>query len=677
MTPEQWISVHPADLLETLREHLPHLPFSLRIFCPEQAPDRPPSLPPCGALADHPLCTPDCDRVRAAAVHDALGSGRPQVFHCPRGLLHFAVPFADGTQRHRCLLGGGAREFQLSAADLESFANAFSADGQPLLERVERLPGATLQQTEEAAEAIHRLLPALLGPNLHTRALEKTTRRLAAGADVAKALDRATSVEELLSLLGESLTVLYDIDGVLLMLGKDEGPDQPNIFSLGLPFPLTGVEGNRLREFSRRLATDRAAVAAEGIDSLCPGLGRTPSAVLPLACDATPFGLLALFGDGVLPRDLPLFELLAGRAAARIGQLRREQAAELQHARTARLVAMVGALALMESHDRFCQEMLAMAAELLEAESGSLMLLDEVGERLEMKAVRGLSASVARNLCLRPGSGIAGRVAKSGFPLLVADIEKDSRTASPNRPRFKTKSFLSVPVKLRERTLGVLNLADKENGASFSEADLQLLTTFTAHAALLSERVAAFEQVARLEELSVTDPLTGLYNRRFLEKRLEEELNRSTRQKLNFTLMIVDLDHFKAYNDLCGHLAGDQALKKTAGLLGGSAREMDVVTRYGGEEFCIVLPGTSKRESVFVAERIRRAIENAPFPREQELPRGALTASFGLAAFPDDGQSARALLGAADIALYQAKRTGRNRIVLCNPALLESRQETA
>ena len=266
-------------------------------------------------------------------------------------------------------------------------------------------------------------------------------------------------------------------------------------------------------------------------------------------------------------------------------------------------------------------------------------------------------------------------MARSGFPLLVTDIEKDARTSTPNRPRYKTKSFLSVPVRRRQQTLGVLNLADKADGSPFTEGDLQLLATIAGHAGQLFDRSRRLERTTQLEELSVTDPLTGLFNRRFLEKRLEEEINRSVRQHLAFTLMMIDLDHFKVYNDRCGHLAGDQALQKTAELLRGSAREMDIVTRFGGEEFCILLPGTSKKESILVAERIRRALENTPFPLEKELPLGRLTASIGVAAYPEDGRAAHDLLDAADVALYQAKGAGRNRIALCDAGLLAARAQ--
>ena len=299
------------------------------------------------------------------------------------------------------------------------------------------------------------------------------------------------------------------------------------------------------------------------------------------------------------------------------------------------------------------------------------MLLNETVGTLEIAAARGMTPSLAKTMSVSFGEGIAGKVAKSGFPMLVNDIERDSRTASNNRPRFKTKSFVSLPLETKDRLIGVLNLADKSSGGSFTEADLNLVQTFTKHAVLMIDRAATLEKAGQFEQLSITDPLTGLYNRRFLEDRLQEEFSRSSRQQQNFCVILADLDSFKVYNDICGHLAGDNALKKVAAQMRRSARDMDVVTRYGGEEFCLILPGTGKKESLFVGERIRRAIEAETFPGENHLPLGRLTISLGIASFPTDGTTANELIHAADLALYRAKELGRNRLVLYEPALEE------
>lgn len=239
----------------------------------------------------------------------------------------------------------------------------------------------------------------------------------------------------------------------------------------------------------------------------------------------------------------------------------------------------------------------------------------------------------------------------------------------PNRPRFKTKSLLCVPLKLKNKTIGVLNLSDKESGGSFNEADLNILASFANIASLMIERSWVLERSFMLEKLSVTDHLTGLYNHRYLRSRLEEELNRSSRGSLSLSIIFLDIDHFKIYNDLCGHLAGDAALRKTADILKAFVRDMDIVVRYGGEEFCIVLPDTSKDDAVVVAERIRHEFEREKFANEENLPMGTLTASIGVATYPEDGHTFTTLIHSADLALYRAKANGRNRVELGHPAL--------
>ncbi|MCK7471713.1 MAG: GGDEF domain-containing protein [Desulfomicrobium escambiense] len=144
---------------------------------------------------------------------------------------------------------------------------------------------------------------------------------------------------------------------------------------------------------------------------------------------------------------------------------------------------------------------------------------------------------------------------------------------------------------------------------------------------------------------------------------MEEELSRSQRHGKQFSLIMADLDNFKYYNDICGHPAGDKALCKVGAALRRAAREMDVVVRYGGEEFCLILPVTGVKEAAFVAERLRRTIEAEVFPGETNLPLGRLTISQGVATYPGDGDTLQQLLAAADLALYRAKELGRNRSV--------------
>jgi diguanylate cyclase (GGDEF)-like protein len=618
----------------------------------------------CGVFGQNSLCTAACRKTRETAAETAIGSSRPAVFRCPGGLLNFAVPFSDGQTGACCLIGGGIREPSLDLQQLEALSNAGNSDGAALLERIETLPSASREDVEAAALKVHQLIPSLLSRNLYALTLEKTTRQLDTLAGISTEIDGAATLEHLFTLIGEALVVMFNLDAFAMVLAKDDGQVFLVQGAIGLKLPPNGVAAGQAKEFLRRHPLGSPIHCKEDIRALFPGISRDHAVCVPLVNGQESLGLLALFGNDLAIRDLRLVELLAGRTAARLRSLQQAETTRREKSQGERLVAMISSLALSENCEELYRNVVDMAADLLDAGSGSLMLIEEDGEVLQVKAAKGMHPALARSMRVRVGTGIAGRVAGSGSPLLVADIENDSRTAILNRPRFRTKSFLSVPLKLRERIIGVLNLADKDNDGIFSQSDLKLLAAFADHAALMTERTRAFERTSHLEELSVTDPLTGLYNRRLLEKRLDEEISRSRRQGQNFSLLMIDLDNFKNYNDLCGHPGGDQALKKTAALLQGSAREMDVVARFGGEEFCVLVAGTAKKESVFVAERIRRAIENAPFPRQKELPQGRLTASIGVAAFPEDGESGADLLRAADLALYQAKNDGRNRIVL-------------
>jgi len=310
-----------------------------------------------------------------------------------------------------------------------------------------------------------------------------------------------------------------------------------------------------------------------------------------------------------------------------------------------------------------------MAADLLGATKGSLMLADDERRKLRIVACLGMNRQLALNMEIRRGQGIAGRVLESNAPMLVHDLAQEKGLTVSRRPRFSTRSFISLPFQSNGELIGVLNLSDKLNGQAFVDTDLQLLAKFAYHAGNLFERASVLERATLLEELSTSDALTGLYNRRFLNQRLEEEINRSSRQTIEFAVMLLDLDHFKNYNDLCGHLVGDKALKKVAHLLRRSAREMDTVSRFGGEEFCIILPETGRESAMLVAERMRMAVEREPFFSEEQLPSGKLTISIGIARFPHDGTSANNLLSSADLALYRAKHRGRNRIQLFEAAL--------
>ena len=661
------------DLLDLLRRHPLSTPFHLALYSEQQGKGglSDAVLSVCRPVAGRKLCTQECLQQWEDLINLTLLSDHPQTHICPRGFVGFAIPLPGDDRIPDCLIGGGIRE--RLAPITEDFDDL--SPGQGLIPTDEQLPvpSATREEARQIADEVARLLPEMLAQKLHDLSLARITERLTATREIVRELWRCASAGEAVSLVSEALVVLFDLPRVLLLL--HQSGQRPTIHSsLGIePGSFEVVEG-RLGELLDGAEGLPFELAGDELTGFLPGLSGRSALFFPLQESGRGIGLLVVLDVDLHLRDQALIELLAGRLATRLLRLRQEEELHQERHFSTRMVSMISTLALASSREELFHSLLDMSSELTDATSGSLMLLDEHTQHLQIAVAKGMSPPLARSMSVPLGEGIAGKVARSGFPLLVNDIERDSRVAAPNRPRFRTKSFISLPLKHQEQLVGVLNLADKQDGTSFSEADLNLVQSFANQAIMMIDRTSMFERAGQLEKLSLTDPLTGLYNRRFLEPRLEEEISRSRRQGQSFSLILADLDNFKIYNDICGHLAGDKALRKAALLMRRSAREMDLVVRYGGEEFCLILPNTSKKESLFVAERLRRSIESDIFPGETNLPLGRLTVSLGVAAYPEDGDAIHDLINAADLALYRAKALGRNRTVLYDSALARTQQ---
>jgi diguanylate cyclase (GGDEF)-like protein len=304
-------------------------------------------------------------------------------------------------------------------------------------------------------------------------------------------------------------------------------------------------------------------------------------------------------------------------------------------------------------------------AYLAEAEKGSLMLCENGSGYLAIKAAKGINKRLLGEIKVRAGDGIAGKVFEDGVPIMVSDIEQDDQLPLNRRPRYKTGSFISIPLVSTEKIIGVLNISDKISGDVFSEEDLVLLQPFAAYASIAIERTLYYNLVGFLKESSITDSLTGLFNRRYFEDRLFEELNRSERYGLPFSLALIDVDDFKLFNDTEGHLAGDDALKGISAIAKDSLRIIDVIARFGGEEFAVIMPQTEKEEAFAVVERIRKAVRER-LPRTWEtFPREHITICIGVSTFPDDGKNRSDLIRNADKALYSANMQGKDRTVIC------------
>ncbi|HEX8284332.1 MAG TPA: diguanylate cyclase [Pyrinomonadaceae bacterium] len=456
----------------------------------------------------------------------------------------------------------------------------------------------------------------------------------------------------------KTLTEDYGVESIALMLRTDEA---------FYPTCVTGMFERRPPRVALKPKEIKLLLAATKADSLAvPAGGRTSSKheeaveLFPLVVGDEIKGAL-LVGDA----DLGEEQRRALAAFCRdismpleLSRLREELERRVRAATHLRAFTEVVNSARPE--DAYTT-ILRHSAELLKAERGSLLLFDERAGELSVKAALGPRADVTLGEGVRLGEGVAGTVLREGRPAVVRDVSKVAgwHPASAERS-YKTKSFISYPITIGGRKVGVLNVTDKAGGGAYDEFDLGLLDMIAPQMAMALDRVEWHSKATQFQLLSITDPLTGLVNRRYLEERLQEEMERSRRHRFAMSFMMVDIDDFKNYNDTHGHQAGDLALEMVAQCLKTALRSADVAARYGGEEFSILLPQTGMTEARAIGERIRRRIERTQFPHGQGQPLGAVTVSIGVSSFGAELDTPAEVIYAADQALYAAKARGKN-----------------
>lgn len=287
-----------------------------------------------------------------------------------------------------------------------------------------------------------------------------------------------------------------------------------------------------------------------------------------------------------------------------------------------------------------------------------LYLVDTYNQRLNLAATKKEDSNLI--VKAKQGDIFDKWVLRHTSSLLVEDIKKDFRfdvERIEREHRRQVASLISSPMVSEERMFGIIRM-DNAYAQFFTEDDLRFLNTISDLGAVAFEN---FELFQRTQELAIKDDLTSLYRKGYFLERLKEEFNRSRREEKGISLLMIDIDHFKDYNDKFGHTAGDIVLKAIATastdfFKAGNA----LLCRFGGEEFSVVLPDTKKKDALLLAGRLRKSIQDKKIIlRRQETK---ITVSVGLAYYPDDALTEEELLRKADLALYQAKNTGRNKV---------------
>lgn len=656
---------NPVDILDALRGYSFAAPYSMAIHVRGEGvvAKNLSAGQLCGLSGATANCGNSCTMPLDDALREALARDVPVIGRCPLGVLGFAVRLPDPDMSDKCLLAWGVRTSSINLFYLESMSRAVQAEPFTILDRLGSLPVVELEDVRATADRVHRILPSLLSSNLHNHALETTVSRLNSVVGISSQLDGGKDLDEVVSLLSESFGVLFDCRQIAVAMSGQDNEAFTIKGTWGLPTDLGQTSRVVLHKLMSEHSGERSVRLITETGEFFQSLNSQSATFLPLMAGSELLGCILLPDLELQPRDALLAEILTGRAATRLQQLRNEANQFSDSSLPARLIAMTNAMAEVQTPEELNSCILRTAAGFLGACSGSLMLVDESGLTLRIVASLGLNEQISRSLHIKMGEGIAGKVAATGVPIVVNDIETDSRVATTNRPRYKTKSFASIPFRKGERVVGVLNLSDKGGKDVFTENDLQLLTLLLGQAVMVLERTESRHRAELLGNLVAVDPATNLYNRGFLDKRLAEEINRSQRQGLVFSMVMVELDHLSLYESLCGPAAGAAAIKKIVAAITRSARQMDVVCSYDGQTFCILLPGTPKEETVPVAERVRRSCSRLKIPGSEALPSGKISSSIGVVAYPLDGADAPALLEAARAALYLAKAEGRDRVV--------------
>ncbi|MBN1282243.1 MAG: diguanylate cyclase [Proteobacteria bacterium] len=322
--------------------------------------------------------------------------------------------------------------------------------------------------------------------------------------------------------------------------------------------------------------------------------------------------------------------------------------------------------------DRLYATIAATLRKHLKVNEFALMVFDEKAEELQIKAAFGFkNPEAVAGMVFRKGEGISGLAAQSGKKIYIKDTSREDRFLNYKGERpDEPSSFLSLPLIYKDEVLGVINFG-RRGVSSFTYQDVQMLSLT---AGQISLAIANARLYTRTRELTVKDELTGINNRRHFQNMLQMEWKRAIRFHRPLSLIMVDVDFFKDYNDTFGHLQGDQVLRQIGGVLRRNLREVDTVARFGGEEFVLLLPDTDKRGAIAVAEKVRLLVEGHRFATPEHKETRSITISAGIATYPDDVEEMDDLIDHADIALYRAKENGRNRIE-CYKALEQASRE--
>lgn len=304
------------------------------------------------------------------------------------------------------------------------------------------------------------------------------------------------------------------------------------------------------------------------------------------------------------------------------------------------------------------------AKELIRSEFSAILLINGSPEskrpsEFSVDKVSVFYTSIGDSTTCKPEvKGILKKALREGVTIRTNNLRSISEFQGlPSDHPVNIQNILIIPLLLRHKIIGEIILANRIGADGFSEADEDVLLTFGFHAAFALEKARLHQEV---RQLATIDGLTGLYNHRAFQEKIETEIERARRFGSKVSLLMMDIDYFKRLNDTYGHSIGDEVLRRMGCKIVENIRNIDFAARYGGEEFAVVLPETNLEGARITAERIREAIKDYRITHGENLI--SVTVSIGVSTYPDNATSRMDLIEKADAALYEAKRSGRDRV---------------
>lgn len=527
---------------------------------------------------------------------------------------------------------------------------------------------ATIDKAERVAsiyEGISRLFELILSDNFERNLYIDRYRKAKIVIDFLAEIQKETDERKVYDLLIDAIIFLFGGETITIM--KLEGDRFVPILSTG---PLKDlVEAvtidTHVRSLSEMIDKHRPVLISETIDILRLGYKEDINTVhfFPLYSGEETIAITAIYNVTLKESEVDIISRLCSLAGFVLKERMNEQVCKRKIDEiTAMNLATANLNISFKDPEAIYDTIVEISSILTDAEKVSLMLPDPERSELFIKAVKGMNKWIASNIRVRVGEGIAGKVYKDGKPMIAVDIEKE--LSSRKKTNYRTGSFASIPLMIGNEVIGVLNLADKISGEVFSETDLIFLRHFASYASLVIKGAQYYSIAEEMKTLSITDSLTGLFNRRYFDNRLFEEIQRAIRYETFFSLAIFDIDDFKLFNDTEGHAAGDEILRALADISRDSIRAIDILSRIGGEEFAIIMPQTDTEEAFLVAERVRKNIKELIPVSWKKFPKRNITVSIGIASYPKDGKDPKNLIKAADRSLYRAKIQGKDRTVM-------------